>query len=96
MKSVDQPIEHGVGNESGIVEIHLQRRQRLLALPLDFFRRKRRVARHIGQQLQTGIKAVLHDDDVDEGQIGAGPGAHLAADEVDASFISFAVRVVVP
>ena len=32
---------------------------------------------------QPGLEAVLHHDHVDEGQVGAGAGAHRAADEVD-------------
>jgi hypothetical protein len=96
MKSVDQPIENGVGNKSRILEVHLQRRQGLPALSLDLFRRKRRVARHIGQQPQTGIEAVLHDDDVDEVRSVPAPAPISPPMKSMRSFISFAVRVVVP
>ena len=83
MKAVDEPIEDRVRDEVGIVEADLQARQRLLPLTIDLLRRERRMPRHVRQHPQAGVEAVLHDDDIDEGQVGAGAGAHGAADEVD-------------
>ena len=41
------------------------------------------MSRHGRQHPHAGFEAVLHDDHVQERQIGAGAGAHGAADEVD-------------
>jgi hypothetical protein len=83
MEAVDQPIEHGVRDVAGIFEADRLPREHLLALALDFRRRERRLPRHVGQHAEPGVEAVLHHDHVHEREIGAGAGAHRAADEVD-------------
>ena len=83
MEAVDEPIEHGVGDVLGILEADLQAGQHLLPLAIDLLRRERRMPRHVRQHAHAGVEAVLHHDHVEEGQVGAGAGAHGAADEVD-------------
>ncbi len=68
---------------SGIFNADFQARQHLLPLALDFLRRERRATRHVGEHAQAEPEAVLHHDHVDEAEIGAGAGAHCAADEID-------------
>ncbi len=83
VEPVDQPVEHGVGDEPRIIEAHLQSGQHLLALPLDLLLREGGVARHVGQHLQPRLKAVLHHHRIDEREIDPRAGVQLAADEVD-------------
>ena len=83
MQAVDQPVEHGVRDELRIFEADFHARQHLLPAALDFLRRERRAPREIGEHAQAEAQAVLHHDHVDEAEIGAGAGAHFAADEID-------------
>ena len=69
VESVDQTVEDDVGNVGGIVVADLQARQHLVALPLDLGRREGRAPRHVGQQIEGEVEAVLHDEDVDETEV---------------------------
>ena len=83
MKAVHQPIEQGAGDVVGILGADLQRRHRLLLLPLDLFSGERGVPNDVGQQFHGHAERILHHDHVDEAQVGAGTGAERSADEVD-------------
>ena len=52
MEAVDQPIEHDVREELRVVVADLHARQRLLPLPLDLFRRERRMLRHVRHEVE--------------------------------------------
>jgi hypothetical protein len=83
VEAVDQPIEHGIRDEPGVVEADLERRQQLLALALDFRLGKRRTTSHLRQHAEPGVEAVLHHHHVEVAQVGPGARAGGAADEVD-------------
>ena len=52
VEAVDQAIDHLARDAVGILRRHLQRRHRLLPLPLDLLRRERRPPHDVGHQLQ--------------------------------------------
>ena len=85
MEAVDQPVEDDIGNVRGIVVADLQRqaRQDLVALPLDLVRRERRAPRHVGEQIEGEVEAVLHHEDVDEPEVAGRARVQGAADAVD-------------
>jgi hypothetical protein len=81
--AVDQPIEHRVGEKPGILQADLQVREHLLPLPFDVVRRERGAPRHVRQQAQPVVEAVLHHDHVDEAEIRTRARAGRRAHEVD-------------
>ena len=85
METVDEPVEHDVGDVRRIVVADLQARQHLVALPLDLGRREGRTARHVGQQVEREVEAVLHHQDVDKPEVAGRAHAQRAADVVDAA-----------
>ena len=83
MESVDEPVEHHVGEIVGVVVADLESGQDLLPLAVDFFLRERGVLRDVGDEVQADVEAVLHHDAVDEAQIDARAGTERAADRID-------------
>jgi hypothetical protein len=83
MKAIHESIEHRIGDVLRIIKTHTQARQHLLALAIDLRLREPGMSRHVRQHPHGGFEAVLHDDHMQERQVGAGAGAHGAADEVD-------------
>ena len=80
MESVHEAVEHHVGEVFRIVVADAEPREQLLALPVDFFSRKRRVLRNVGHQVEPEGQAVLHHHGIDKGEIGSRAGAQRAAD----------------
>ena len=69
MDTVDQAVEHHVGEVLGVLVSHLQPRQDLLALALELLRREGRVAQDVGEQPHSQREIVLHHHHVDEGKV---------------------------
>ena len=85
MEAVDQPVEDDVGDVRRIVVADPQTRQHLVALPFYLVRREGRAPRHVGEQIEGEVEAVLHHEDVDEAEIAGRAHAQRAADAVDAA-----------
>ena len=83
MKSIDQPVEHHVGQVLRIVVTDLQPGQDLLTLALDFLARKGRMLREIRDQVEADVQAVLHHHGLNEAEVGAGAGAERTADGIN-------------
>ena len=77
MEAEDQALDHRAGHVVRILVAHLQRRQQLLALPLELLGREGRPADDVGEQLQPLVQVARQQDGVGEGQVGAGAGAEV-------------------
>ena len=83
VEPVDQSVEDETGDVRRIVVADLKSRQDLVALPLDLGWREGGPARHVGEQVEREVEAVLHDDDVDEPEIARDADGQPPADVVD-------------
>ena len=83
VEAEDEPIDHEPGHRFRIFCGDLQRGQRLLPLALDLGLEEGRAPHDLGHQRQSGLIVVLHDDGVDEAEVGPGARAEDAADVVD-------------
>ena len=83
MEAVHEPVEDHVGDVGRIVVADPQAGQDLVALPLDLRLRKGRPSRHVGEQVEREVEAVLHHEDVDEPEVARRAHAQRAADAVD-------------
>ena len=83
VEPVDQPVEDDAGDVGWIVVADLKSRQNQVALPLDLGGREGRPARHVGEQVECEVEAVLHHDGVDEPEVACGSHGQRAADVVD-------------
>ncbi len=83
MEPVHEPIEDHVGQVLWIVVADPQARKQLLALPLDFLFRKRRMLRQLRHQVESNVQAVLHDDGLNEAQVGARARSQRPADGIN-------------
>ena len=83
MEAVDEPVEHEARDVVRVVVADFQPRHRLPALPFELVGLERRVAGDVAQQLEAEAEAVLHDEDVDVGEVGSRARRQRAADRVD-------------
>ena len=83
VEPIDQPVEDHPGDVGRVVVADLHSRQDLVALALDLGGREGRPARHVGQQIECEVEAVLHDDHVDEPEVARRAYRQRAADAVD-------------